>query len=296
MSKIGEKILYILLVLLVIFSGLIFIYFNFKLPKKQITSSEVNYSYSLQLDFFDEAYSQGFDEKPSINDRVYAAVVPHHLMVKDKIGATFLGLEKFNYDSVIIIGPNHFNLGRGKIISSLANWQTPYGELTSDKNLVGGLLSINGLIKIEEPPFADEHSIFNLVAFVKKSFPKAKIVPLILKNSLMAEESVALAQGLSRVVDINKTLILVSVDFSHNYPTAIADAHDLISRSTIEKFDFDNIYNLDVDSPPSIYVLLKYLDLNNIRNGRFLFSTNSGRLIGQEDLPTTSHQIFIFTR
>jgi len=160
--------------------------------------------------------------------------------------------------------------------------------------LIGNLVQ-SGYI-IEENPFIAEHSISGLVGFIKKSFPKAKIVPIILKNKTTEKEVKDLSNLINQNVNKEKTLVLASVDFSHFQPAIVADFHDKKSNSVIQSFDFSRVYDLEIDSPASIYTLLEYLRLNKIQASELIFSTNSNRLVGKLDDPGTSHNLIYFSK
>jgi phenylalanyl-tRNA synthetase beta chain len=67
------------------------------------------------------------------------------------------------------------------------------------------------------------------------------------------------------LLEINdqKIVIIASVDFSHHTDKQTAELNDKKSLQVITNFDLERLYSLNIDSPNTIYVLLKYLD-NNI--------------------------------
>ena len=296
-SQITKKIfILITLILLVLQAGLVYFCLNFDKIFLSDKKEELpkHFSYFSKQEFYDEAYSQAANEIIFPDKKVYAGIIPHHLIVKDKIAAFFLGLENYDYKTVVLIGPNHFEKGNSNVILSQAKWSTPYGDIEPDLKLINKLAQ-NENYQIDESPFINEHSISGLVSFIKKSFPKAKIVPIILKKETSAEQSEFLANELLKYSNKEKTLIIASVDFSHELTTKEANEHDEISIKAIEDFNFSEIYSLDLDSPATIYTLLKYSELINAKKAQLLFHTNSGTLIGKEDEPGTSHNIFYFS-
>lgn len=299
MLKEINKLLAFALILLISQAGLICIYFftpsaqdshlsnNITFPNSDLP---IHYSYFAQKEFYDEAYQYAQEQLKPSADKVYGGIIPHHLIVKDKIAAFFEGIKDYEYDTVILIGPNHFDNGQSDILSSRSIWKTPYGNLRPDLILLENLN-----LNIDEEPFFIEHSISSLVPFIKKSFPQAKFIPIILKVNANQEKVEQLAENIYNNTDHGRTLILASVDFSHYQPLSIADFHDLRSNAVISDFDFSRIYDLEIDSPASIYTVLKYLDLIQAQDSELLFSTNSGILFNQPDEPTTSHNFFYFT-
>ncbi|MCK5466639.1 AmmeMemoRadiSam system protein B, partial [Candidatus Parcubacteria bacterium] len=127
-----------------------------------------------------------------------------------------------------------------------------------DEKIIEELLK-EKFIENEEFPFEKEHSISSLVGFIKYFFPDSKIAPIILKKNVSPLEAELLAKKLTDILGEN-SVVLASVDFSHHLNRIAAQFHDEASVSVIENFDYERIYNLEIDSPPSIYTLLKYLE------------------------------------
>jgi poly-gamma-glutamate synthesis protein (capsule biosynthesis protein) len=227
-------------------------------------------------------------EQRNPDELIRGGIVPHHLMVRDQLAAYFKAFQGANYETVVIIGPNHFSRGE-KIITSDANRTTASGELLADTDLIGALG-----VEVQNAPFASEHSIGNLVNFVKEVLPQAKYVPIILRTDVTPDEAADLARRLAKAAATKKLLVLASVDFSHYQPVAAADLHDLASRAAIEHFDLSRVYGLEIDSPPSIYALLKYLSSVGAEKSLLKFATNSGRLAPATADNTTSHNFYYF--
>lgn len=296
-----RSILFILiLVLFSLQAGLSFLYLNkFEVVDSiLIKSPEKNNYYQLSTDFFpaefyNEAYAQA-DSDFVYENKVYAGILPHHLFVKGKIANFFNGLQKQNIKTVVLIGPNHFEAGADNILLSKAQWQTPYGNLLPDEKLINALVK-EGAWGINDQVFAGEHSISGLVPFVKKSLPQAKIVPIILKYRTNQQEIKDLSLAIEKYSHDN-TLVLASVDFSHYQSALVADFHDAKSRNVIENLAVDRTANLEIDSPASIAVVLSYAKNKQAEQANLLWQTNSSLLLGQPDLPGTSHQFFYFTK
>ena len=250
-------------------------------------------SYFAAREFYDEAYNSADSQINELSEKVYGGIIPHHLLVKDKIAAWFKGIESSNYQTVVLIGPNHFNQGRSKIILSQANWQTPYGILEPDLELLNNLLKDKNTA-IEEDSFINEQAISGLVAFIKKSLPHAKIVPIILKIGLTQSELEVFSAKLNSDIDSEKTLVLASVDFSHYQPAAVADFHDLRTNNLLQSFDLSRLPSAEVDSPVSLIVLEKYLQSIMAQKSQLIFSTNSGAILKLPDEPSTSHNFYYF--
>lgn len=246
------------------------------------------------LDFYETAYKFKKKQIDFKNKKIVGGIIPHHLLAADLIAEFFSNLEYFDYETIILIGPNHFLAGKANIITSDYDWQTPYGTLERDDKILSQLLKFDG-IKIEENIFQNEHSINSEVAFIKKTFPNAKFLPIVLKPSVDKNRAEKLAEHLFKITNNKKILILASVDFSHYKNSVSAQANDKISVRAVKNFSFDKIYDLDIDSPASIYTLLKFSELNGT-NFELLNNSNSAILANKPDInSTTSYVTGYFT-
>ncbi len=246
----------------------------------------------MNRDFYDEAYNQAVPFEGT-DKRTAAAIVPHHLMVKEYIAGFFKQLESEKYTTVVLIGPNHFNRGGGNILISPSDWDTPYGVLENDQQAVKKLFERG--YAADEYAFANEHSISGLTAFIKKSLPTVQFIPIIVKEDATAEELEALVALLQEVTDPERTLLLASVDFSHYMPLTVAELHDETSISALQTFNYERVKKLEVDSTASLRAVLKWAESRDALKATVLAHTNSSHLIDKPDEPSTSHVIMAFS-
>lgn len=268
---------------------------NKNYPKSQETDKHQNnpeknlhYSYFSQKDFFDGAFKNA-----SCNDvakeNIKGLVVPHHLLASRLIACAFLSVSSEKPKTIVLISPNHFFAGNGQIISSIYDWQTPYGILESDKNLTKQLQESQALT-IDEIPFEKEHGISSIVPFIKNIFPESKIIPIIIKDNLSEEKSDIFAENLLEILPPN-SLVVTSLDFSHYLPSNAADFHDSKSISVLENFDYGGIKFMDIDSRPATRIFLKYLDLSGAKKFNFLDNSNSAKILNDKTTPETTSYI-----
>jgi len=258
---------------------------------KQAVSKVDNFHYSFfsQKDFFDNAFNNINKDKIFKNQNIRGMIAPHHLLASNLIANVFYFISSQKPITVVVISPNHFFAGQGQIISSLYDWQTPYGILESDKNLIKQLQA-NQLLNIDESPFAKEHGISNLVAFIKKALPNARIAPLIVKDTLSTKEGEIFADNIGKILP-EDTLFIASLDFSHYLPAQIADFHDAKSLAVLSNFDYEGINFLDVDSEQSLRIFLKYLDAKGASAFNLIDHSNSADILKDENISETTSYI-----
>lgn len=289
-KPISGLILACFLVFLALGAGLITAYFVFFGPVIKGNEKEIKFHSAnpVELSFYENLYK--FPKKKiDFSEAPVAGVIPHHLLAGDLLAEFFSNLESFDYDTVVLIGPNHFNAGTGKVITSAEDWQTPYGVLPIDHELLQKFSNAN-LADTEEGPFNNEHAVNADVAFIKKTFPKAKFLPLILRSNVSPAEAENLAQNIFKVANGKNILLLSSTDFSHYKTSAEAQADDKNSLAVLENSSFDQVYNMAVDSPAATYVLMKYTSLAGAKFA-LLHNSNSALLSGQDDVQSTTSYI-----
>lgn len=247
----------------------------------------LHYSFFNQEEFYDKAF-ENIEPLKNIEDDIKGVIVNHHLLAPDLIAEALSVVSSEKSITIVLISPNHFFAGRGQVISSLYDWQTPYGILESDKDLIKKMQDVN-LLNVEEWPFEKEHGISNIVAFIKKTLPNAKIIPLIVKDTFSLKAGNIFTEKLENILP-EDSLVIASLDFSHNLPSPVADFHDEKSLAVLENFDYEGIKFLDIDSKPTLRIFLKYLNTRNASNFNLLGHSNSAKILKDENIfETTSY-------
>lgn len=288
-----SKVRYILLVALVVLLAGCVKNTNpqVKGEKTENQSAVFHRSYYLDQNFFDKNYQAV--EARSVSQRVLGGIIPHHLLASHLIAEFFEGLEQFNQPEVVVlIGPNHKEVGNCNILTSRAQWITPYGNLEPDTEIISTLEKA-GILRVEEKAFAAEHSISAEVSFIKSSFPRAKLVPIILKTRVNEKEAQQLAQTLFEIIP-EKSLVLASVDFAHEVTSEEADQLDAHSIAILQSFDFPKIYEMTVDSKPTIRTLLDYLNQKGATESMLLKNSNAARVVSDLSIPEVTSYITMY--
>ena len=220
-----------------------------------------------------------------------AVIISHHLLARDLIGDT-LGRVANDYQTIILIGPNHFNLGLSHLQTTNYSFKTKFGNLEPNQEIIDKLVE-EKIASIHDENFNNEHSICSLVSFVKIYFPNAKIVPIILKGNTPLQETQKLASFLAQNCS-QKCLIIASLDFSHNVSPHQAKSNDQQSAQILKNLEQENLEKVVCDSIPTLQVLIGYLKDNEVANGEIVHHSDSNQL-SQQNLPTvTSYVMMIY--
>lgn len=221
---------------------------------------------------------------------IMGAIVPHHTFATHLIAQVFSQLAFQNPESIIFIGPNHYERGGFNVLSSEHPWQTAFGDLTPQADFVAAL-ETRGLVRQQPEVLSQDHSLSALMPYLKYYLPHAKVLPLLLSAHTTSGELDVLSQSLHEVKQ-PKTVVVAAVDFSHYLSSAQAKQKDEETWRIMSQFNYEHLMRLNnqhVDSPASIALLLKLMQLAGSTQTELLANTNSGELTGEVNAPTTSY-------
>jgi AmmeMemoRadiSam system protein B len=246
--------------------------------------------------FFDRAYSQG--EGTAVS-HVQSALVAHHLLIADKMAKLFEDIGSDDVKTVVIVGPNHFSVGLSPAQVTMGNYETVYGKVLNDGSGVKKLLTADSVLKNEEKAFSNEHSVYALMPFIKRSFPHAKVIPIIVHETLPADEAWKLGSTIAKTFP--GALLIASVDMTHYHDQAFTDQNDAVVMERIEHgWKCDGLpckEDVEIDSNASMRVLAGF---NEVRGARIWQMTDhdSSMLIGATTNPgdNTSHILGYFLK
>ena len=148
-------------------------------------------------------------------ESVLGIIVPHMDMrvAIDTYGAVYGRLD-VNPETVVILGVSHY-IHETPFSACPLDLKTPLGVLRNDREVIDRLRSMFSYdIFHDILSYTKEHSIEFQSVFIKRLFPEAKVVPLIV--SYGEEEFLKeIAQKIAKAIDDRETLIISSVDMSH---------------------------------------------------------------------------------
>jgi len=170
----------------------------------------------------------------------YGGVCPHAGFIYSGVPAacTFLSIKELkSAETVVIIGPNHTGIG-GLISLSEEDWELPIGIFKNDVEFGREIVENSIFVKPDEEAHRAEHSIEVQLPFLQAVNPKAKIVPICMREQSL-EGAIDVAKGIFAAQEKlgRKIVVIASSDFSHYISSEDAKTdHDAALRH-IEKLD-----------------------------------------------------------
>ena len=226
-------------------------------------------------------------DQDSRSGTITAGTISHHLLIRNLIAQYFIELARNAHPgTIIIIGPNHHARGHSPVAVSALRWRTPFGLVEPDTQTIR-TISETGLACVDEEAFFNEHSIGALVPFIRRTFPGARIVPIVFKKSADRDACVKLGATLSGLVE--STLVLASLDFSHYRTSLEAGIEDAASLDIFLSLSLERVDKMFVDSRPAMLTLMSLCRNADMKRIQVVQHTNSGILSRRPRVPCTSY-------
>lgn len=189
---------------------------------------------------------------------------------------------------IVIIGPDHFSINQKQISFTDTPWSLSDSQIPYDRSFdSSGITGNDRLLK-------NDHTIYNLLPDLKKFFPRATLVPILIGQKLSPSDLEPLYQKINNYCHFD-CLLIASVDFSHYLPASLAEVHDAFTLSALQSLNLNKILSSEVDSPQSLYLVSRFA-----KDKKLSFSisnhTNSGVILKNPDIETTTHFFASFSK
>ncbi|MCM8821267.1 MAG: AmmeMemoRadiSam system protein B [Candidatus Omnitrophica bacterium] len=192
------------------------------------------------------------------------------------------------FETAIILGPNHHGYGEPYAIDDSDEWETPIGNVEIDTEIRKKLLEKSRYLQIDSMSHKSEHSIEVQVPFLQFLNPAVKIVPVLISSMYDAnpwyEIGYSIALALSEIK--RNAIVVASSDFTHYEPAEQAEKKDRMAIEKILKLDADEFLNIVSEHDISICgfapitAAITASKILEARQGILVDYTNSGNVSG----------------
>lgn len=285
--------------IVVLVGGALYLYFVRQEPSTQQSTHDAVLPLNPALHFEEQLVMNGIREASknslSFQHRIRGSVVPHHLLASSLIAKQFELLKKQNVETLIIIGPNHYELGDHMVLTSHNAWDTPFGIVAPDTEILSQLVHGKQAF-VDDEVLTNDHAVAGLMPLVKYYLPDATVVPVLISGKITRDEIMNLSGVLA--AHMNDEAVLVgAIDFSHYLTSEQAQKKDLVTWEYVSQGKIDKILPLSndyLDSPPSLVVLMDVMKNIKADEIHLFENTNSGVLLDNPFVETTSYFSFVF--
>lgn len=243
---------------------------------------------------------EGLNNK-TFNGKIIGAVVPHAGYIYSAPEALhfFEGLKNYEdeFDTIIILNPNHNGVGKDISLSSYAYWDSPYGKVEIDREFQEGLPFYE-----DDSAHNREHSGEVIVPLIKYALDyNVKIVPISIKNQSLKNAKLIAENILKRAEELGREiLIIASSDFCHYEEAKSGRKRDDLALEAIKNLDADLLQerveenSLTICGYGPIMAVIEYANFWGDAKVEVLRRGNSGEITGDNKSVVNYNSILFY--
>ncbi len=193
-------------------------------------------------------------------------VVNHHTLAPDLLADFFGELARCRRNiptkTVIILTPDHWMRGSRSVTTHTVPYQVGPKLVEADLDSIARLQKTVLGVRGDGEAFRGEHGVGALVPFMARVFPEAKIVPVMVRQTLDEDTAASVTDWLAEEWKREGTIVVVSSDMSHYLPVETAFKNDEETRVAFQKADSDFFWSASdthTDNGKSLSIVLRGL-------------------------------------
>lgn len=195
--------------------------------------------------FLDSKFGPGALPPAREKGRIYGIVSPHagYIYSGAVAASAFYEISSSNFDTVVIIGPNHYGIGTEVGTIKEGNWITPIGKTRIDDALAREISDYCDIVKFDPVAHSRDHCIEVQIPFLQYINKAATILPIILRNQ-DKNTSIELGKCLAKLIKNRNVMLIASSDLTHYEPNDRAYAKDTKLISSISGMNISQFYSV----------------------------------------------------
>ncbi len=207
--------------------------------------SEKNKLTKLIEDCFLHPFGPGKKPPKEFKNKIFGVICPHAGYVYSGPIAchSIYSISSESPKLFIIIGPNHWGIGRSVATMKDCKWETPLGNVEVDSESAEEISRLSKTIEPDYFSHTREHSLEVQIPILQNTFSNFKILPISLVNqSKEVAKDVGLA--IAKIARKKNAMIIGSSDFTHYEPNEFAHEQDMALIEPILEMDVDRFYDV----------------------------------------------------
>lgn len=222
------------------------------------------------------------------DERVYGVISPHAGYVYSGPTAchSYKAISAKNLELVIILGPNHFGVGKDVATMVDVQWETPLGLVEVDSEAAREIANNSKYIEIDEFSHSRDHSLEVQIPMLQSIFSKKfKILPIILRDQSI-EMAKDVGNAVAQIAKSRNAMIVASSDFTHYEENSFAHSQDKALIEPILEMDVEKFYSVLMEKRVTACgygamasVMIACKNLGAVK-GELLSYTTSGDVMG----------------
>ncbi|MCV0366579.1 MAG: AmmeMemoRadiSam system protein B [Nitrosopumilus sp.] len=179
-------------------------------------------------------------------EKIFGIVCPHAGYVYSGPTAchSYKAISSQKPELAIIIGPNHFGIGKNAATMIDAKWETPLGLIEVDSQASQEAVKNSNVIEIDNYSHSQDHSLEVQVPMLQSILTNEfKILPIILLEQNL-QTATDVGNAVSEIAKERNTIIVASSDFTHYEENSFAHRQDKALIEPILDLDVDRFYQV----------------------------------------------------
>ncbi len=191
-------------------------------------------------------HKYGPDSFEESEEKIFGVISPHAGYVYSGPTAchSFKAISKQKPELAIVIGPNHFGIGRDAATMTDSQWRTPLGLVEVDSESAKQVVAESGIIEMDEYSHSQDHSlevqIPMLQSFLSNNF---QILPIILRAQDL-DTALDVGNAVYKIAKKKNAIIIGSSDFTHYEENSFAHQQDKALIEPILEMDIEKFYKV----------------------------------------------------
>jgi len=194
---------------------------------------------------FEHKFGPGTDSIEP-NEKIFGVVCPHagYMYSGPTACHSYKSIANQNPELVIIIGPNHFGVGKDAATMIDAHWQTPLGMVQVDSESAKQVAEISKFIEIDEYSHSQDHSLEVQIPMLQEILSNDfQILPIILRSQNM-ETAIDVGNAVTEIAKKKNAIIVASSDFTHYEENSFAHQQDKALIEPILEMNVERFYQV----------------------------------------------------
>jgi AmmeMemoRadiSam system protein B len=183
------------------------------------------------------------------DEKIFGIICPHAGYVYSGPTAchSYKAISSKNPELVIILGPNHFGIGKDVATMADAIWETPLGLVEVDSEAAKEITNNSKYIEIDEFSHSKDHSLEVQIPMLQSMLSNEfKILPIILLDQSL-EMAKDVGNAVAEIAKSRNTIIIASSDFTHYEENTFAHSQDKALIEPILEMDVEKFYQVLID-------------------------------------------------
>ncbi|MDP9197189.1 MAG: MEMO1 family protein [Thermoproteota archaeon] len=195
--------------------------------------------------FLDQKFGPGSLPPSRDKGKIYGLVSPHAgYLYSGAVAANgFYEISSYSFDTVVILGPNHYGIGSDIATIEEGTWITPIGRVRIDADLAREISKNCDIVKLDSFAHSRDHCIEVQIPFLQYINKRLSIMPIILgkqdKSTIMT-----LGKCLAEITKDRNVMLIASSDLTHYAPNEEAHERDMKLISSILSINIPEFYSV----------------------------------------------------